>query len=419
MLKHRDTFSKNILVVFAGTSLVNIFNLLYQLLIAHRLSPADFAAFNSLLAIFLIFNSPLMTIQTGITKYIAEFRAQARVDKIRALLSGGLKRIIIACLFTIPIFFFVSVKSLAGLKISSSGAGLILTGMLVTSWILPVMFGGVQGMEKFKWLASASVISGAAKLSLTFIFLALGFKVAGALGAFLAANIIVIVICYLPLKGYINPEQSLGFSQGRAEGVDFKEIYLYLWPVAISTFCFMALISYDMILVKYFFSPQDAGFYSLAQMVGKIFFFLPGAISIVMFPRISGLNARNMDTFSTLKRSLLYTGILCSAAFIGYNIFPSFALKVLTGKPFAESILLGRLFGFSMSFFALLYILILYFLSKKDLRFIKYLVLFTLLQFFAIVLFHQSLINVQLILCVSSFCLFLLHLWLALGRQRR
>ncbi|MFC1674270.1 oligosaccharide flippase family protein [Candidatus Omnitrophota bacterium] len=412
MLKHRDTFSKNILVVFAGTSLVNIFNLLYQLLIAHRLSPADFAAFNSLLAIFLIFNSPLMTIQTGITKYIAEFRAQARVDKIRALLSGGLKRILIACLFTIPIFFFVSVRSLSGLKISSSGAGYILAGMLVTSWILPVMFGGMQGMEKFKWLASTSVISGAAKLSLTFIFLALGFKVAGALGAFLAANMIMILICYLPLKGYISLRR-------QKEDLDFKEIFLYLWPVAISTFCFMALISYDMILVKYYFGAEDAGFYSLAQMVGKIFFFLPGAISIVMFPRISGLNAKSIDTLPTLKRSLLYTAILCSAAFIGYNIFPAFALKILTGKAFGESILLGRLFGFSMSFFALLYILILYFLSKKDLRFIKYLVLFTLLQFFAIVLFHQSLINVQLILCVSSFCLFLLHLWLALGPQRR
>jgi O-antigen/teichoic acid export membrane protein len=173
------------------------------------------------------------------------------------------------------------------------------------------------------------------------------------------------------------------------------------------------LVSLDMVLVKYFFSSNESGFYSLAQMVGKIFLFLPGAISIVMFPKIAGLNAKNMDTATTLKRSLLYAGILCIIASLVYNLFPSFILKILTGKVFSTPIILGRLFSISMSFFTLLYILIAYFLSKRDLHFLKYLISFTALQLLAIILWHKSLIQVQSILCINAILLFFVHLLLA------
>jgi hypothetical protein len=148
-------------------------------------------------------------------------------------------------------------------------------------------------------------------------------------------------------------------------------------------------------------------------MAGKIFLFFPGAIALVMFPKTAGLNAKNIDTVSTLNRSLLYAAILCITAGLVYNTMPSFILKILTGKVFRESIVLGRLFSISMSFFALLYILITYFLSKKDLRFIKYLVIFTALQLLSIILFHKSLMQVQFILCINAILLFFVHLLLA------
>lgn len=162
-----------------------------------------------------------------------------------------------------------------------------------------------------------------------------------------------------------------------------------------------------MVLVKYFFSPEASGVYSLAQMVGKIFLFLPGAISVVMFPHASGLNATNSDTRSVLKKSLLYAFYLCLCAVFFYNIFPEFTLKLLTGKALPESILLGRLFSISMTFFALCFVLINYFLSLKYLSFIKYLVISVALQFTGILIFHNSLLQVQLVLCVNSFLLFI------------
>ncbi len=408
-IKNIDSFDKNIILVFLGTSLVNVFNLLYQLLIAHRMSGPDFAGFNSLLAIFMLISSPLTTLQTAVAKYTAEFNAQNQIKKIQALLTNLTRKILPLAIITFLIFYSLSFYLMDKLKIYSLSAGYILAVLLALSWIIPIFLGALQGLELFKWFISISIIVGALKLISAFIFINLGFNIAGALGAFLVASSIGIVISFFPLK-YV-------FSFKKNEvAINLKEFFLYLAPVAVSLFCFIALVNFDMVLVKYLFSPLEAGFYSIAQMIGKIFLFLPMAISIVMFPRTAGLNAKNMDTDSTLRRSLLYACSLCIIANLAYNLFPFFTLKILTGKVFAESVTLGRLFGISMSFFTLLFILINYFLSIKDLRFIKYLILSALLQPLVIILSHKTLIHVQSILCVNSVLLFLTHLLLARKR---
>lgn len=412
MLRNIDAFNKNIIIVFAGTSLVNFLNLLYQLLLAHKLSVSDFAAFNALLSIYVVVSSPLTTIQTAVTKYTAEFNSHNQISKLRFLLSDLFKKTSLLAISTFLVFWFASIYMMNSLKISSVSCAYILAILLASTWLLPVFAGGIQGLELFGWFSSIAVFTGVLKLGLAFILIVLGYNIAGALGALLASSLVGLIIYYFPLRRYI----SLAAIK---EDINYKEIFIYLFPVAITYFCFMNLVNFDMVLVRYFFRPHDSGFYSLAQMVGKIFLFLPGAISIVMFPRTSGLNAKNMNTLSVLKRAVLYVLGLCILSVLFYNFFPSLVLKILTGKNYPESIILGRLFSISMTFFALLYIFIMYFLSVKDLRFIKYLVLFTALQFFAIVLWHRSLIQIQFVLCINAILLFAIHLLLAYRKVLR
>ncbi len=405
-LENIDAFARNIIIVFAGASLVNFFNLLYQLLIAHKLTPSDFAAFNTLLSIFTVVSAPLATMQVAVTKYSVEFNSRHQISRLKFLLLDLLRKSSFLAIATFLIFLVASTHIMQALKISSLSSGYILAALVALSWLNPIFTGIIQGLEFFGWLSWSSVVSGALKLALAYIFILFGYSISGALGALLISSIIGIIIFYFPLKKII-------FAAVPKERIDYREMLVYLFPVAVSYFCFFVLVNSDMILVKVFFKAEDAGLYSLAQTVGKIFLFLPGAINMVMFPKTSGLNARNMDTLSTLKRSLLYVWGLCIVAFFFYNLFPFLVLKVLTGKVYPEPVFLGRLFGISMSFFTSLLILISYFLSIKDLRFINYLILFTLLQILSVILFHRSLMQVQLALCVNAILLFGIHLFLA------
>lgn len=407
--KKMDSFSKDIMLVFLGTSLASFFNLLYQLLIAHRLTPVDFAAFNTLLSILMLISAPLSTLQTAVAKYGAEYKAHKADDKLKYLLSSLLRKSILFAVVFFLIFYFNSFHIINNLKINSYGPGYILAILIALAWLTPVVTGALQGLELFGWFTSISIIGGVFKLILAFVFVRIGWGIAGALGAFLVAVVLGIIIPLAPLRNFITSTKNEG-------NIKFNEIYSYLFPAALSSFLLIGLVSVDMILVRYYFTPDESGVYSLAQMVGKIFLFLPGAISIVMFPRTSGLNAKNLDTAPILKKSLFYTFIMCLGAALCYNFFPGFILKVLTGKYFPESVVLGRFFSISMTLFTLTFLLVSYFLSIRDFRFLKLLILFSFLQFMAIVLFHHSLTQVQLILCVNSLILFLLFFLLVKRR---
>ena len=404
--KKIDSFARNIIIVFAGASFANFLGLLYQLYIAHSFSPSDFAAFNALLAVYTLIASPLSTLQPAVVKYSAEYHARNQAGKLSGLLRGLFKKTFLFSLATFLFFLFISGRIMGSLKIPSASSVIIFALLLATAWVAPVFSGGIQGLEMFGWVSSVSVIGGVVKLAIAAAFVFLGFGISGALGALLTANLLVMAVAFFPLRRVF-------FSPVQTERVDYRGILVYLMPVGISFFCFNALSGFDMALVRSFFSAQESGFYALSQMLGKIFLFLPGAVSIVMFPKTSGLSSRNMDTVSTLKQGLMYVSAMSIAAICFYNLFPDFVLRVLTGKSYPESIFLGRLFSVSMSLFAVIFIFINYFLSIKDLRFVKFLILFTILQNAAIFLFHPSLATVQLILCLSSVLLCLIHMILA------
>ncbi len=199
---------------------------------------------------------------------------------------------------------------------------------------------------------------------------------------------------------------------GTDGGQPYRELLAACVPFALASICFITLVSIDMVAVKFFFAPQEAGFYSVAQMIGKIFLFLPGAVTMVMFPRTSSLYAENRNPLPVVRRSLGYVLIVCILALIVYNSVPGFILKTLTGKAFAQSIILGRLFGVSMSLFTLGYVIISYFLSVRDWRFLKWLSGLTGACVAALYLYHPSLLHVQLVMCAGSAVLFVLLLGL-------
>jgi O-antigen/teichoic acid export membrane protein len=403
-------FKGNVIFVLAGSMLGNVFNLLCQLLLAHRLVPADFAVFNALLSIFTVVFAPLSTLQTAVVKYTADFNSKNEFDRIRGLLSGILKVVLALALCLAVVLWMNSSYFVRELKIPSLNSFYILVLIVFASVFGPVFLGGAQGMERFGWIISASLAGAVLKFALVFVFLLWGWGINGALWAFAVSSFTVTVVGFIPVRKFFTLRPVI-------TTVPYRDFAMFFFPVAVSLFCFSGLVNLDMVLVKRFFAPDAAGAYSLSQMVGKIFLFLPSAISIVLFPRTAGLNARNQDTRGTLRQSLVLAFLLCAGAGVFYNLFPGFVLSVLVGKVSPETVMLGRFFSVSMSLFALVNILISYFLSLRDGRFIKYLVISAAAQYLFILMYHASLPVIQGIMCGNAAVLLAGFCFLAFNRK--
>lgn len=403
-----DSFAKNTVVMLAASSLGSFFNLLYQLTMLRMMPKDEFASLNSLIALLAIISVPAAAFTTMVTKHISAHNARKQFEHLSAIwrktavdtLCFGL------VVFTIIIF---SRKNIASFLHLDSSASITILGLIFFFVCLSsVVTGGLQGLERFKWLAGVGLAAGLSKLLFSIVLIkSINDKLLAGLTGFLLSALIGVVFCLWPLRFLMNGKLK--------EKIETKQLYAYIFPVLAVSLCFTLVTNIDLVLVKHFFLTE-AQDYSIAQMIGKIILFLPGVIYAIMFSRVSGLHALKTSSREILKRSLLYTFALSFSAVVVYNLFPRVIFGLLTGQSSEKIVSLGRFFSLAMLFYALSNVLFVYQLSVEKYAFIRPLVVIAIAQIIAICLFHPATVWVLVIMLAGSILMFTLNLRSALSK---
>ena len=406
--------------MFVGVSFFNVLNLLYHLFMVRLLPPIDYGHLNTLMALFMVISVPAGTVQTAVTKFISSFQAQNQYDQVNRLLRHllilmSVVGLVIFLLMVIGIPFISSF-----LQISSHGLIILLGITLLFAMVMPVPWGGLQGLQRFGSLTLNLIISSGLKLGLGVLFVFLGFGLLGAMGAIALSYGVTFFLSLIILGGYLpkKRESKLKRDVEESNPAYLSEVYHYFLPVGMTLLCFMVLTNIDLIFVKHFFMPIEAGYYSIAQMVGKIILFLPIPVVMVMFPTLSSLEGE-AKALRTLTQSLMMAFFLCAGAILLSFLFPSLIIRILSGRIYPECIPLVRLFCVNMTFYSLVLILLYYHLSTHRRGFLYPLLFLTLAQIGLIVLFHKTLIQVLIIVGMVSFCLLGINFYRAYRPQRK
>jgi len=395
--------------------LFSLFNLLYHLFMLRYLPSVDYANLNTLMAILMLIYVPSSTIQVMITRFISSFMAQSQYDRVRELLRQLLWRMLVVAFSIFLLMTLASQLLSAFLNISSHGLIVLLGIILLFGLLLPVPWGGLQGLQKFGCLSFNYMVNGGLKFVLGVLFIFLGWGVLGALGAVAISYFVTISLSFFMLRGYILNGKKLLHRGLFPRGTDrflVSEIYRYFFPVGTTVLCFMVLTNVDLILVKHFFTPIEAGYYSIAQMVGKIILFLPYPVVTVMFPKLSSLGGQEKKKLSVLGQSLMISGILCGGVAVLGLLFPSPIIRILSGKNYVESISLVKYFCINMTFFSLTLNILNYHLSTQRRGFLFPLLCLTLAQIGLILVFHKTLAQVLIVISIIATCLLVVNLFL-------
>jgi len=403
-----DKFIKNAGIMFIATQITNVFNLLYQLFMVRALTPADFGLLDKLMGLTLITAMPTGTFQAVVTKFISGFKAEENWLKIHTFLCLFFKKMALVAGILLVIFACFKEQIAIYYKTDNSLLIIMVGLLLFLSTIFPLNMGGLQGLQKFKSLGTASILNSFLRLSLGIMFVKFGFRVAGALGAVIIATFLGLIAAFIPLRKYFFFSNKTCPKQQQKD-LNLPAIYQYCFPAFVALFSFALLTNMDLQLISPFFSAQDAGYFAVARMVGKIILYLPGAVTIVMFPKVSERFTKNKNTTKILKKSLLIVGLLCFLSGIICVIFPEQILKVLTGSAYSQSVSLVIPFVVSMSFYALSSVFLYYYLSVHNMKFIYIFMLFALLQGILIRTFHNSLTQVLYIMCGCAIILFFIN----------
>lgn len=385
-------------VIFVSSIVVNVLNLVFWLYMVRHLAPQDYGVLNTFISVLMFFCVPVGILQTVVTRYTSKYMAHKQVDKVQSLLSYFIRIIGIFLAVVLSVLFFGRHYIAAFLQIDERRLLFAVAVGIVFNSFATVTLGALAGLQKFNDVAINGMVSIISKIFFGFVLVAVGLKAFGGLLGFVFS---VIVGCCLSLFQLPKDMIKLSVVPGSVT-LDKKDIYSYFLPVGLCMLCFFALTNMDIILVKHFFQPLEAGFYSVAQMVGKIALFVPGAIGVVMFPKIVDSHAKNENTKTLLKKCLVIVGSLCGTVTVVTILFPTFILKVLTGHEQPLAIGLVKFFAVSMSLFALTNIVMLYHLSLHRMKYIYFLACITVCQFLGICLFHKTLTHVLLVLTFCS-----------------
>jgi len=284
------------------------------------------------------------------------------------------------------------------LKIGSVSPLIILGVSIVFAFLIPILRGLLQGLQKFKLLGVTFISESLTKLFIGVPLIYFGFGVNGAISGFALAFLIpLLVLFYFTRK----------FFKGAKEKFDTSKIYKYSFPVLIMLLSLTGLYTLDVILVKIFFNPVDAGYYAALSLLGKIVFFASMSIAMVMFPKVSEFASQNKSSKSLLMKSLLITLLLGLGTSFFYFIMPEFIIGLLFGKEYLVVAPLLGIFGIVMTVYSLAYVISYYNIALQRIKFLYMLLFFNLLEIMLIWFFHESLRDVVISLISVMVLLFL------------
>ena len=394
----KDDLIQHTAIVFAGTIAVGVFNLLYHLISVRLLTPEDYGTFNALVSFVMFTSMAISPLGTTLTRFFTEYIAKGNFAALLFIFKKLIKRLFVVACLVIALFFIIS-PGLAGFLKTKTLYVLVCGGAIVISLFSPPLISIFQSFQKFKIYSFIGIISSLGKLILGAFLMFLGWKVLGGLSGFLAGAVLPILVALYFIKGVFRKEMG-HIDKGVSSAVSLVPICKYFFPVSIIMLSFTFIATIDVILVKHFFSSLDAGYYSIAQMVGKIALFLPSALAIVILPKSTKAHVTNSSSTGFLYKSLIIAGVCCFTFTLISFLFPDLLLTILTGKLNPVSKGLVGLFALAMSFYALTWIVINYLLAIHNLKFTLPLLVIAILEAAAIYNCHSSLTMVLYILLV-------------------
>ncbi len=395
-------------ILFIATSFGNMFSLLYHVFMVRNLTPEEFGILNVLFACIIFFAMPTGNLQIAITRFVARYHGLESKAAMYKLLKGMVLRILVVAGGVSLLIILLSKPLAVYFKITNLTPIYSMAGVVIVSLLMPLPLAGLQGLQKFLSLGIVMILMNMSKFFLGVLLVKFGFGVSGALNALTFATLLCVLVA-LPIlrKGL----RKLSFDEEKEVYVNFKEVYKYLFPVALATLSFVLLTNLDIILVKHYFTPLEAGYYSIAQMIGKMVLFLPLAICMVMFPKVANSHVKEEETISHLKHASVYIISLVVVASLTIFMMPGAIIKLFTGQAYVQCYGLVRRFAISMGLFVVCFNFLLYYLSLNRIKYMSSFLILLVCEGIAIYFWHNSLIQVLNIVIATASLLFLINLF--------
>ena len=369
-------------LMLAASAAVNGLSYLYHVAMGPLLGPARYGEFTTLLGVLTIIAVPMSVLQGGVTQHTARLAALSRQVNLATFFPSVIR----------PVLIYGSVVAIALVMLRSSIASilhlpsdspvLVLAFVFALSLLSPLTMGALNGLQRFAALGGAMVLATLVRCVSGLVLVVLG---AGAMGAlagsgFAAVSVLLMGVFLAPaffrLRG--NKEEA------QADASRFPT------DVLLGVLALNVLLYGDVTAVKHFFTAEEAGQYAAAATIGKALLFLPGTISLLLLPKVTHKHALGEQTASSLRLAVGALLLLCAPLALVFLLAPALPISLTYGAAYLPSTSYLGLYSIAMVIYALLNLLLWYYLAVGNRRFSLVLLAGALAQAGGFALFHHD-----------------------------
>ncbi len=373
------------IILLIGSIFVSMANFGYNIGVARMLGPADFSQAAAAVTILMLISAITLAFQLVCTKLVAK----AETTEAKAAVFQHLMKRSWMIGIGLGVFMLLANSILTTYLRLSSPWIIILLAIGLTIYVpLGVKRGGLQGTCRFRGLSWNMASEAIIKFAGAIVLIKSGY---GVLGAVAAISGSVIFAFLLPdsareLRGPAMDRPTAPVGEAR------QAIVFFVGQVIICNI--------DILMVKHFFRPEDAGLYAAIALVGRLLYFASWSVVSAMFP-VSAEKKEEKASGSLLAIPLVLVTAMSVVFVLLLAMFPRLVFQSLFGAHFHTDVtglnLLLCMNAAASGIFSIAVVLITYEMSRRIANTGWLQLVVSGLIVLGITLFHSTLLEVIIV----------------------
>jgi O-antigen/teichoic acid export membrane protein len=375
--------------LFGVDSFTNVVDYGFHVYLGRALVPGQFAVVQTINAVFLILITAFGVMQPVMARFVAE--AEATLGSSSSAVSPQ-SRFIFQRFFRFSAILGLLLMGLVWLGRHPMGQWLNVppaavglgASMILLALLRPVVGGMLQGKQRFVAFGSTRSIHALGRFGAGLLLVSLGGGALAAIAAFPIGGVLAL------LGGLL----FLGIAVWRPGAASQSQLWrdaLRLSAAAFVAFAaYMSMMNSDLIWVNRGLSGETAGAYATAVLLRRVMALLPGAVLVVMYPRVVARVANEELPDSILWKA---AAVICASNLILTGLYIAFGpaiIEIAFGQAYGAAAPLLGWMGVGMLGYGLGSIWMNLYLATRPLPYVSLLATMAVLQHILLARYHES-----------------------------
>lgn len=388
------------LELLTGAGFAAAATLAYVIWVGRVLGPAAYGEFSTALAIVYFFAIVLSPLGPAIARVAARMSASGLEGAVASFRRTVLRRLGFASAVVLPLLLLGSIPAARALRFESASPVALACAAAIAFSLLNADRGFLQGLFLFRSYNVNIVIDAGIRLGLAVALLKVFPSAAAALTALVVALIAAEVLAGTELEVRLPKGE-------RATPAVWNEARRLLGPMSVLMLAAAVYQNLDMLAVKRWFEPIEAGRYGASLALARMFGVIFTPLWVLIGPILSRDSVTGRPLRGTAVRVAAGYVALCAVALLALFFWGGEIVAILFGDAFVPGAWLAFHLGLVSTMMHTSLLLCQVFVTTEEFGFLGYFVVAAVVQILGLLLFHGSLVEILTVLYAAQAVLLL------------